>query len=141
MRLVGFNFVKINVEKFSDKIENLKINTNINILEINEVKSDFFKAKEEFISIKFSYDIIYDPNFAKIEFIGNVLFAVDPKIAKNILKQWKDKKVPEDFKLPLFNIILRKSNLKALQLEDEVNLPLHISLPSLKKQKSEEKKE
>ena len=141
MRFIGFNLIKINAEKFSDKIENLKINTNINISEINTIKSDFFKTKEEVLSVKFNYDIIYDSNFAKIEFIGKVLFVIDSKIAKNILKQWEDKKMPEDFRLILFNIILRKSNLKALQLEDEMNLPLHISLPSLKKQKTEEKKE
>ena len=141
MRLAGFNFIKINVEKFSDKIENLKINTNINISEINPVKSDFFKTKEELINIKFNYNIIYDPSFAKIEFIGNVLIAIESKMAKDVLKQWEDKKMPEDFRLTLFNIILRKSNLKALQLEDEINLPLHINMPSLKKQKTGEKKE
>lgn len=141
MRIIGFNFNKINIEKLSDKIENLKINTNINIPKIEEVKSDFFKTKEELINIKFLYSITYDPDIAKIELAGNIFLGIEPKIAKEILKQWKDKKMPEDFKITLFNIILRKSNIKALQLEDEMNLPLHISLPSLKKQKKEEKKE
>jgi len=34
----------------------------------------------------------------------------------------------------LFNIILKKSTLKALQIEEELNIPLHMQLPSLKKQ-------
>ncbi len=139
MRLIGFNFNKINIEKFSDKIENLKINTNINISEINEIKSNFFKTKEEFIGVKFIYNINYDPDIAKIELVGNLVFGIEPKIAKEILKQWQDKKMSEDFKITLFNIILRKSNLKALQLEDEINLPPHISLPSLRKQEDKEK--
>ncbi|GAG20549.1 unnamed protein product, partial [marine sediment metagenome] len=65
------------------------------------------------------------------------------KIAKDILKEWNDKKMSEDFRITLFNIILRKSNLKAIQLEDEMNLPIHIQLPSLKKedQVSEKKNE
>jgi len=139
MRVVGFNFSKINIEKFSDKIENLKINTNMGISDIIEVKPDFFKTKEELIGIKFTYNINYDPDFAKIELVGDVLIAVELKIAKDILKQWKDKKIPEDFRIILFNIILKKCNLRALQLEDEMNLPPHISLPSLKKE--ENKKE
>jgi len=134
MRLVGFNFTKINIEKFSNKGKNLKINTKIDIPEIKTIKSDFFKIKEEIIQIKFSYNINYNPDIAKIELAGDLLLAVESKLAKDILKQWKDKEMSEDFRIDLFNIILRKSSLKALQLEDEMNLPAHISLPFLKKE-------
>lgn len=138
MKILGFNFNKINTEKFLDKIENLKINTKIDVSEINTIKSDFLKTKEELLGINFNYDISYDPDFAKISFAGKIIFSVESKKAKEILKQWKDKKMPEDFKVILFNVILRKSNIKALQLEDEMNLPLHVSLPSLKKQEKKE---
>jgi len=138
MRIIGFNFNKINIEKFSDKIEKLKINTNINISEIKEMELDLFKTKEQFIRVKFTYNIDYEPKMAKIELVGNIVFGAESKIAKDVLKQWEGKKIPEDFKIILFNVILRKSNLKALQLEEELNLPLHISLPSLKKQENKE---
>ncbi len=138
MRAIGFSFDKINVERLSDKVENLKINTKIDISDITDVKSTFLKTKEEIIKVKFTYNINYDPEFAKIELEGNVLFALDSQKAKVFVNKWKKKTIPEDFKFTLFNIILRKSNLKALQLEDEMNLPLHISLPSLKKQENKE---
>jgi hypothetical protein len=138
MRIIGFNFNKINIEKFSDKIEKLKINTNINISEINEMELDLFKTKEQFIRVKFTYNIDYEPKIAKIELVGNIVFGAESKIIKDVLKQWEGKKIPEDFKIILFNVILRKSNLKALQLEEELNLPLHVSLPSLKKQENKE---
>ncbi len=138
MRIIGFNFNKINIEKFSDKIEKLKINTNINISEIKEMELDLFKTKEQFIRVKFTYNIDYEPKIAKIELVGNIVFGAESKIAKDVLKQWEGKKIPEDFKIILFNVILRKSNLKALQLEEELNLPLHVSLPSLKKQENKE---
>jgi len=76
----------------------------------------------------------YSPGFAKGELEGKILIAVDPKIAKEILKQWKKKKMPEDFRLLLFNVILKKSSLKALYLEEELNLPLHMPMPSFKKE-------
>ncbi|MCK5044067.1 hypothetical protein KAR52_03640 [Candidatus Pacearchaeota archaeon] len=141
MRFIGFNFSKISVEKFLDKIENLKIDTKIDVSEINTIKSSFFKTKEEIIGIKFNYAVNYNPDFAKIEFIGTVIFAVESKMAKNILSQWENKQMSEDFKIKLFNIILRKSNLKALELEDELNLPLHIPLPTVKSQEKEEDKQ
>ena len=140
MRFIGFNFNKISVEKFLDKVENLKIDTKIDVSEINTIKSSFFKTKEELIGVKFSYAVNYNPDFAKIEFEGTIIFALEPKMAKDILSKWKDKQMSEDFKITLFNLILRKSNLKALELEDELNLPLHIPLPSVKSQKKEEDK-
>lgn len=134
MKIAGFNFTKINVEKFSNKLENLKVNTKIDISKINEANSNFFKSEEKLLSVNFDYEVSYDPEIAKINLAGNIIFALEPKIAKDILKQWEEKKIPEDFKYNLFNFIMRKSNLKALQLEDEIGLPLHIPLPSLKKQ-------
>lgn len=138
MRLIGFNFNKINVVKFSNKFKDLKVNTNIDIKEIKKVNSNLFNTKEEFIGVRFNYDVVYDPKIAKIELAGDVLFAVESKISKEIIKKWKDKEMLEDFKITLFNIILKKSNLKALQLEDEMNLPLHINMPSLKKQETKQ---
>jgi len=137
---MGFNFTKINVEKFSDKAEDLKLTTNINIEDLKEVKTASFKIKEDIIAVKFMYSINYEPQYAKIEMVGNVVFGVEPKQAREILKQWKDKKTPEEFRMVLFNTILRKTNIKALQLEEEMNLPLHMPMPSLKPQEKQEDK-
>src|SRR3989339_158645 len=104
MKLIGFNFSKISINKESDNFKGLKINTNINIL----------------------------------EFEGNILIETDVESMKDIIRKWGTKKISEDFKIVLFNIILRKCNIKSLQLEDEMNLPLHINLPSVQKEKKEE---
>ncbi len=133
MKVLGFNFNKISIERFPKKAEGLKINTDISILGIDSVNSDLFKTKEEFLDVRFSYKINYDPDYAKVEFLGDIIVSLDSKDAKEVLKEWKDKKFPEDFKIFVFNVILKKSNLKALELEDEMNLPLHLPLPSLKK--------
>ncbi len=137
MRLAGFNLTKINAEKFAEMPKDLKIDTAINIDDISEVKSSFFKSKEDLLSVKFNYDIIYSPDFAKISLAGMFLLSVEPKEAKNILSQWKDKKMPEDFRVNVFNLILKKSSLKSLELEDELNLPTHFKLPSVKLEKKE----
>lgn len=135
MRIIGFNFTKISIEKFSDKSEKLNIKTNIDIADINSINNDILNTKNSLMVVKFLYSVDYEPSFAKIDLSGTILFELDEKKTKNILEKWKDKQIPEDFKLALFNLILRKSNVKALQLEDDMNLPLHISLPSLQPKK------
>lgn len=139
MKFIGFSFNKINIEKFSNKIEDLKISTKIDISDIEAVQSNLLDKKEEIINIKFNYDINYNPDFAKINLTGNVLLSDKFKVIKDILKDWKNKKMSEEFRINLFNIILRKSNIKALQLEDEMNLPLHLPFPKLQKEDKEKK--
>ena len=139
MRLIGFNFRKVSAERLSDSNKEIKLNTNIDISEIEEVKSDLLKGPETVLGIKFKYSLNYDPNIAKIELNGNILLALEKKLAEEIILKWKTKKMTEDFKLSLFNLILRKCNVRALQLEDEMNLPFHITMPSLKKPEKEKK--
>tara|TARA_Y100000034_G_C6694823_1_gene306115 strand:+ start:128 stop:529 length:402 start_codon:yes stop_codon:yes gene_type:complete len=132
MKVIGFNFKKISAEKTSDNFKDLKINTNINVLNIKQIKSEVFQSKEELVELEFDYSIDYNPNIAKISLSGVILIMVDSKIVKDFIKQWKKKKIPDEYKVLIFNIILKKSNLKGMQLEDELNLPLHIPLPSVR---------
>ena len=139
MRLIGFNFTKISIEKAgsSKPIDNLKINTEIDISEIKELDSKVLEIKGEIIESKFSYKIKYEPEFANVGLEGRIILSVNPKEAKDILKEWKSKKMSENFRLFLFNIILKRSTLKALQLEEELGLPLHMPMPSFRKEKKE----
>lgn len=129
MKLAGFNFTKINVEKFTNDFKNLKINTSINLVSIDEAKT--IKTNDSFLNLKFNYSIDYDPKIAKIEFEGNMLISIDSKKAKEILDDWKNKKIKDESRLAIFNGILMKSNIKAVQIESEMGLPIHFKLPSL----------
>jgi hypothetical protein len=133
MKIVGFNFNKINVEKIGTSSKDVKVHTQIDVSEISEIKSNTVNTKETLLGVVFYFAVDYEPNFAKIAFTGNILVLIEPDEAKKILKQWEKKELPEEFKVNLFNIILRKSNLRALQFEEEMSIPLHMPLPSLKK--------
>jgi hypothetical protein len=137
MRLINFTFTKISAERFKEQAEGIKFNTKIDISSIDSLKSDVIKVKDELITINFVYTVNYDPEFAKVELTGNFILSVDPKMAKDILKTWKEKQTPEEFRIVMFNIILRKSNIKALQLEDELGLLPHLPLPSLTRESKE----
>lgn len=139
MKVIGFNFEKLSAEKLKERTENLKISTNIDISDIKEIKTDILKTKEELLSAKFSYTIKYEPGFANVELKGAALLALEEKQAKEVLKEWKKKQMPEGFRESLFNIILKRATLKALHLEEETNLPLHIPFPSIKIEREKEK--
>ncbi|MCX6750849.1 MAG: hypothetical protein NTZ83_05305 [Candidatus Pacearchaeota archaeon] len=134
MKLIGFNLTKMNLEKKSDNLKDLKVTTGIDISDLKEVKSDFFSSSEGLIAVKFEYTINYEKNIALLKFYGSLIVSVESKQAKEALNQWKDKKLPEGFRLAVFNLILRKASLKALQFEEELNLPPHIPLPSFRPQ-------
>lgn len=138
MKLVGFNLLKIDAEKKGEIPENLKIDTGINVVDITEVKSSFFKSKDDLLSVKFEYKIFYSPEYAEINLTGIMLLSTTSREARDVLSQWKNKKMPEEFRVNVFNLILKKSSLKALELEDELNLPTHFNLPSIKFEDSKE---
>ncbi len=137
MKVIGFNFSKISVEKKGPMDKQPEVKTSVNIPEIKEVPSDLFKTKEVPLEVTFSYLITYEPKIAELSFEGSLMLLIDPKEAKEILKNWKEKNMQEEFKVFVFNVILRKANIKALQLEDEMGLPAHFQMPSLKIQKQE----
>ncbi|MEK6757746.1 MAG: hypothetical protein AABX88_01330 [Nanoarchaeota archaeon] len=143
MRVLGFNFTKLSVEKKDDakSLKDLKINTNVEISEIKEAKTDVLKTDEEFVAVSFVFEVEYSPNIAKIEIKGSTLFSMSPKKVKEVLTQWEDKKMPEDFKTALFNLILRKASIRALEFEEEMSLPAHLPLPRVGGSRTEEKKD
>jgi hypothetical protein len=134
MKLAGFNFTKIHAEKQKNQIKEIKIDSKINIASIESIKSDLINQKESLLGVEFDYSIKYK-NLATLEFKGNLVLVLDSKDANKIIKDFKNKKISDDFRISIFNIIMKKSSIKALQLEEELNLPYHFKLPSLRPEK------
>ncbi|MEM3091189.1 MAG: hypothetical protein QXX55_01835 [Candidatus Pacearchaeota archaeon] len=141
MKLLGFGFTKINIEKFENQKnpEEIKINTDINILEIKKLDQKDIKTEEDVIAITFSYKVGYSPNFAEIELKGKMIISGESKEIKDLLNEWKNKEIFGDAKLFIFNIILKRSTVRALQFEEELGLPFHIPLPFFNKGNKEKK--
>lgn len=130
MQLIGFNFNKIEAERFSDikGASGVKINSNINFPLIE--KQSVPGLNEELVKVDFTLDFTYDPKLAEIKFKGTMLFKSDEE-AKELLKESKKKEIPSETHKKLMNTVLRKCTVRALQLEDELGIPYHISLPRL----------
>ena len=134
MKIAGFRLKRISAERNSDSLEGIKVNTNIDIKGIKEIKSGGFKGKEQLLEIKFEYTLDYAPDFAKIELGGLLVLGVDIGEGKDVLKEWDDSKnMPDEFKVDLLNLIIRKCSVRALELEDDLGVPYHMQFPSLRK--------
>ncbi|MEK6873128.1 MAG: hypothetical protein AABW90_03920 [Nanoarchaeota archaeon] len=129
MRIIGFNLTKILVEKQEKFGEKLQVNQNINIKNITEEKIPITDNKA--LKIAFNLSVTYSDNYAKIEFEGTLLVLPEKDEFKKILESWKNKNIPENIRVPLFNFIMDKCNVKALYLEDELGLPFHVPMPKL----------
>jgi len=131
MRVVGFGLTKQFAEKLAEPTEQFSVNTGINIKDIQPTKVEFIK-NEDALNFNFEFKINFDKDIAKISFSGNILVAMDKKIAVDVLKRWKDKKVPDMVRIPLFNFIMARCTIKAMQFEEDFNLPKHIQIPQFK---------
>lgn len=136
MRLIDFKFDKVCGERKEDQIKEFKLQSNIDLKNIESIKDKNSKIEGDILEVKFAYSVKYS-EFANIELEGRIIVKTEENESKNILKEWKNKKLPEEFKFVIFNLILTKSNVRALQMEDELKLPYHISLPKLENKKKE----
>ena len=136
MNSIGFNFTKILAHKNPDIKLGKGITTSIEYRDIRKEKVDIFKDREV-LNFLFSFLIIYQGQDGKekhgeLSFEGNMLFSVTPDESKEVLKLWKKKQIPKQFNIALSNFVLRKCSIKALQLQEELNLPQYPELPSLR---------
>ncbi len=131
MQIISFNFDKIMAERKSREAkQGLKIESSMNIREIEEEKIPGIKD-QQVMRLVFDFSTTYDKDYARIDFTGTILIAVEKGSFKTFLKMWKEKNVDEQTRIPVVNLILTRCNLRSLQLEDELGLPLHIPLPKV----------
>ncbi len=125
MKIIGAKFIEIEAKrdpKFSGKLE---LKTNIQIKSIEKLE----KSKDT-LKIKYIFEIDYG-ELGKIKIIGDLFILSDSKTIKTILKNKEKKEYNTPEYITITNFIIQKASIKAFELEDELNLPIHIKLPSL----------
>ncbi len=146
MQLIGFNLKKIQANR-SPQFNRSAINTNIEFRDIDKEKVDLLKDNDA-LRISFIFSITYQDaekleknpekkeeieNQAEVKFEGDMLFSTNKEESKDLLKSWKKKQIPENFRIPMINFILKKCSVKALSLEEDLALPSHIPFPQIRK--------
>ena len=132
MPFIGFSFDKIEATKDVEEIKgniNIKHSLNIKDVKTHEIIMD---KKQDVLKFIFEFKLNYEPKVGSINLIGNMLYLEDKKKINEILSNWKkDKKLPNEVMQGLFNTVLTKSNIKALNLAQDINLPPHLPMPKI----------
>jgi len=135
MPIVGFNFSKILAEKKNliKPDTQMKINSKLGITNIAEEKLPTGKSKSDGLKLDFEFLLDYQPDIALIEIMGFIYYLDEPSKIKEIAKNYaKDKSIPVEIKQQILNTIILKSTIRALSLEQEINIPPHLPFPSVK---------
>ncbi|MEA3229790.1 MAG: hypothetical protein U9P44_02645 [archaeon] len=137
MGILSINYTKLNVEKTGNTNQKLSINTVPKIEDITEGTLDAFGSKSNILNIRFSFRSAFEPDVAKLEIEGIIIYTGDN--TKEIIKAWKkNKKLPADTHIEVINKMFKTVGIKALQLSDMADIPPVIALPKLTK-KTEDK--
>jgi len=132
MAIVGINLTKINSERTGDIKGKINVNNNVVIKSVESARIGL-ALKEKGIQVGFAFKSNYAPNIGKIEIEGKILLLESEENAKNIIESWnKSKRLPPILMQQLFTTILRKCNIKALVLSEDIGLPSPIRLPEVR---------
>ena len=132
MTVLGLGFQKLVVEKLGAVKGKVNIQSNANVKEVDKIELDVGSKKQDALKFTFEFVSDYQPDVAKITITGDVIWFDKPEEIEKLLKGWKkDKKIPREVMTPVLNNILSKSNIEALVLSRELNLPPPIPLPKV----------
>ena len=132
MRYVGLKLQKIDGEKFSEpKGGNIKVDSNFNLGKI-KLESELGVNKEKPIfSFEFNYSILYE-DFAKISFKGTIFVEIDDKKLIKELEKEEPRSNDAELRKLILDVVLAKTHVESLHLEEKLNLPFHIQSPRVK---------
>ncbi len=143
MQVIGFNLKKILAQRSID-FQKGPINTNIEFTDVEKEKVDMLKDIDA-LKISFVFSVNYSDQEKKeelkhgeVSFEGNILLSSTKDESKEIQKSWKKKQIQDSVRIPLINFILKKCSVKALSLEEDLNLPSHIPFPQIRKQDTQQ---
>ncbi len=132
MALVGFHFKKISAEKNKPATGKVNVKNNIIITKLQEAKLNMGATKQAGIEFSFDYNVDYEPKIGNIHLEGAVVYMGPQDKVKEVLTKWeKEKKLTPEIVEQVYNHILHKTNVQALILGRDMQLPAHIQLPKV----------
>ncbi len=132
MPVVGLQFDKIVVEKHSPVKGKVTVNNNVAIQDVEKADVAIGASKQSALKFRFEFTANYEPKIATMILNGTLTFFETPEKSADIVKSWKkDKNVPKEVMTSVLNTILARSNVEAMVLSREVNLPPPIPLPKV----------
>ena len=131
MKYAGFRLNKIEAEKTEEKKSgNINVNSNFHLGEFKKEESSK-DAKKPIYGFEFTYSVDYE-NTAKISFKGVIYIEIDSSEDKNLLKDLEKpgyKLSDNDLRKFILDVVLARTHVECLHLEERLGLPFHIQSP------------
>ncbi|MBI2043681.1 hypothetical protein HYT25_04805 [Candidatus Pacearchaeota archaeon] len=131
MKYAGFRLNKVEAERHENETPkgNINVNSNFNL---GKSKKEDLKDKRNVFGFDFTYAIKYE-EFATLSFKGVVFIELEGE-DRNLLKELESSETTKDNDLRKFilDIVLAKTHVESLHLEERLGLPFHIQSPRVK---------
>ncbi|MBT4334582.1 hypothetical protein HOD61_02075 [archaeon] len=132
MPIIGFNFDRIIVEKLGKIQKGMKVKNNLTIKGLTKEEISVGDSNDV-VKLDFDFSVSYEPSIGNISLQGHLMFMEEKKKIEELIVEWnKTKQLPKDITPLILNTVLGKCNVKALLMSQEVSLPPHIRMPSIK---------
>ena len=131
MKYAGFRLNKVEAERHENETPrgNINVNSNFNL---GKSKKEDLKDKRNVFGFEFTYTIKYE-EFATLSFKGVVFIELESE-DKSLIKELESSETSKDNDLRKFilDIVLAKTHVESLHLEERLGLPFHIQSPRVK---------
>ncbi|MBW2992168.1 hypothetical protein KY345_03030 [Candidatus Woesearchaeota archaeon] len=132
MTVISVNLSKINVERKETPKEKVSINNNIRLKDVEKMDLSGGTAKQDGVKFLFELLVNYEPKFANMNILGEVIYLDTNANVKQIVEGWKkNKNIKKEVFEQVMNAAMNKANIQALIVSQMVNLPAPIQLPKL----------
>ena len=133
MGIVGVNFIKLGAERSVKNSGQLRLNSNVHVKSVEKHELTVGGKKQQTLQFNFNFTVKYEPKAGNINLQGFLTYVDSNEKITELAKQWKKgKKLPEEVMIPVMNSILTKSNIMAILLTREINLPSPVQFPKVK---------
>ncbi len=135
MPIVGITITKLEAEKKEVELKGeMNLTSTHRIVDIREEDNPVLTKK--ILAIDFTLSTAYTPAAGTISLSGQILYLASEADKKEILKEWKSKKLPDAFGVEIVTAIYRKGLLLAAYIAQELQLPPPVVIPLPSAQKS-----
>ena len=125
MKIIGAKFFEIEAKRDQDFSGKIELKTNVQIISLEEIKES-----KDTLKVSYIFGVNYG-TLGEIKIKGDLFILSNSKTIKIILKNKKNKEYNTPEYINITNFIIKKASIKAFELEEELNLPIHIKLPTL----------
>ena len=136
MRFVGIKFDKISAERTEEPTkDSVTVNSNFNLGKVEKEKINT-DSKKPIFGFEFTYSMEYD-KFAAVVFKGKIFLEIEDKeMTKELEKSGTIQKENKELRKFILDVVLARTHVEALHLEEKLGLPFHVQSPKVSFEKN-----